>query len=112
LKKDAEIYDGQWSRGQFNGTGIYYYKDRCKFIGEWCNNSFIRGEIINIIENRRYIGEFKEDCLHGYGTLYWNHGKYVGHFYNGMRHGHGTLFNENNLIQYDGQWLNDEPIIH
>ena len=41
---------------------------------------------------RKYLGKFKDDKLHGEGTLFYPDGKkYEGEFVNGKRHGKGTF---------------------
>ena len=53
-----------------------------------------------------YVGEWKDDQLHGQGTYTHTSGdQYVGEFKDGERHGQGT-FTYTNGHQYSGQYKN------
>lgn len=55
-----------------------------------------------------YIGEFKEDKMHGKGKLYNKKGDviYEGFFADNKKEGKGKLFLENKCV-YEGEFLNN-----
>ena len=47
----------------------------------------------------KYIGGFKDDCKHGYGTLYLSNGEYIeGQFYKDLLEGEGKFYQTNGKI--------------
>lgn len=83
------IYDGEWNRDRFEGTGSIRSEDR---IGcSW----------------RKYIGEFKNWKRHGEGRQYYHEGVYDGQWADGLRNGLGIMqFTNGNL--YVGSWKDDK----
>ena len=52
----------------------------------------------------KYVGDFKDDKLHGKGTLiFFNGDKYVGEFKHSLFHGQGT-YTYDNGDKYVGEW--------
>ena len=59
-------------------------------------------------EEYMYVGEWKDNVFHGYGTYTWAEGgKYVGEFQAGKRHGTGT-HTEANGSKYIGEYQLDK----
>lgn len=55
-----------------------------------------------------YVGEWAEDCQHGYGVETWSEGwgegtRYAGEFAHGQKHGFGTYRWADGSV-YEGQW--------
>jgi antitoxin component YwqK of YwqJK toxin-antitoxin module len=91
------------------GDGIEYNEDGTIFRkGTFFNNEFIKG-IKYIGLSPYYIGEFRTDLYHGYGTLYnyINNIHYEGIFANGVKHGIGKLYHDNGCISYSGEFINN-----
>ncbi|MAI42425.1 MAG: hypothetical protein CMP95_08190 [Gammaproteobacteria bacterium] len=59
-------------------------------------------------DGRTYVGEFKNDYLHGQGTNTWANGdKYVGEYRENKKHGQGTLLKADGTKK-EGMWANGE----
>ena len=64
----------------------------------------------NFASGDQYIGEWKDDKLHGQGTYTWKEegDQYIGEFKDGKKHGQGTYnFGPNSKFagdQYVGEW--------
>ena len=64
------------------------------------NNTFL------FSNGNRYIGEYKDNQMHGRGEFYWTNGNiYKGDYKDGMRHGTGVLTFYNGS-SYTGDWKN------
>jgi len=98
------------------------------FFGKWTNCS---GTLISAATGTTYVGEFKDNGYHGYGTLtardgsiyegQWfndktngqgtlifpNGGKYVGGFKDAKFHGKGRTYAPNGVLLKEGEWEND-----
>ena len=62
----------------------------------------------NFIDGSKYIGEWKDDEMHGQGTYtYANGDKYVGEYKDGTRHGLGTYTSAGGEV-IKGLWEIDE----
>ena len=81
-------FEGTYSRGIREGSGIYYYRD---------------GDV--------YQGEFQNDKRNGNGEYRWVDGEmYVGSYVDGLRHGKGTMHFERGgwfVGSYDNDLRND-----
>ena len=84
-------YDGQFSKGQFYGTGTITYSD-----------------------GNTYKGSFKNNLRHGYGEFYWKEDGmvYEGEWRKGEMHGHGMLRmpdgRQKNVFYDNGQKMSTE----
>jgi len=73
-----------------------------------CNGDLWWGPCFGIREysNGKYVGQFRDDHIHGQGTItYVNGNKYEGQWRDGQEHGQGTytFANGNKVV---GQWRN------
>ena len=60
------------------------------------------------VDGDKYVGEWKDNLLHGQGTYTWSDGsKYVGAYKDGLRNGQGTYTHANG-DQYVGAYKNDK----
>ena len=56
----------------------------------------------------KYVGEYKDDKIHGQGTNTWANGdKYVGEYKDGVRNGEGTTINYDGS-KYVGEYKHDK----
>ena len=75
-----------------------YIKDNCFGKEIWANN------------NGYYIGEWKNNKMHGYGKNFWQSGsknsgdRYEGYWEDNLRHGEGTYYYSNGL-KFSGKWI-------
>ena len=59
-----------------------------------------------------YYGSIEKGFSRQYGKEYDEEGQnviYEGEFLNGKRHGFGASYNDNNEIEYDGEWVKGIP---
>ena len=56
----------------------------------------------------KYVGNFKDNLFHGYGTAYDSFGiLYQGQWRNDLKHGYGTSYDTNGRIDSQGEWEDD-----
>ena len=72
--------------GKYEGHGVYFFADK----------------------GREYVGDFKNNKMHGYGEETWSDGrKYKGQYRNSKKDGEGTfIWTDGNM--YKGEWRNDK----
>lgn len=87
---NGEKYEGFWSKDLFNGEGLYIWKKK-----EWFKGNFVDGQM-NGIGKRRfengsvYHGEFLKGKMHGMGKIVFKNGDvYQGSFVNDSMSGQG-----------------------
>eukprot|EP00543_Licmophora_paradoxa_P003542 CAMPEP_0202451392 /NCGR_PEP_ID=MMETSP1360-20130828/9840_1 /ASSEMBLY_ACC=CAM_ASM_000848 /TAXON_ID=515479 /ORGANISM="Licmophora paradoxa, Strain CCMP2313" /LENGTH=873 /DNA_ID=CAMNT_0049069961 /DNA_START=48 /DNA_END=2669 /DNA_ORIENTATION=+ len=82
---NGDFYEGNFSKSQREGKGIYKWKD-----------------------GRIFEGEYKDDLRHGLGRFDYPCGdEYVGHYERGQRCGPGK-FSFVDGSSYDGEWFNSQ----
>ena len=65
-------------------------------------------ELILLLMENKYEGEYKDGKPHGQGTYTWaDGGKYVGEYKDGKKHGQGTFTYADGRIK-KGLWENGE----
>lgn len=83
IEENVGEYRGYFTKGKYNGFGIYKWNNGNKYEGNWT-----KGQI------------------NGVGKLtYANNDFYEGEFEGGKRHGEGKMFTHKNQASYDGPWL-------
>jgi hypothetical protein len=85
------------------------YKDRSIYIGHL--NTSLQKHYFGILfgeDGSKYVGNFKNDNVHGYGRLIYPEGDYYeGEFLNGKFDKHGVYGRLSGII-YKGEWRNGE----
>jgi hypothetical protein len=60
-------------------------------------------------EGGRYVGEYKDDKMHGLGTYRFSDGnQYVGNFKKDKKQGEGVLYTPGGKVNKSGLWKNDQ----
>ena len=81
---DKETYEGNWINGMKHGSGELILANKCRFKGYFKNDNYFFGEYIDI-RGTKYIGPFKDNMPHGYGTGVNEFGvKHIGYWKNGL----------------------------
>lgn len=105
---NGNVYEGSLNkRAQFEGYGIYKWKNGCKYIGNWkdgkkwdMGTSIFSTGII-------YIGKY-EDKRNGEGKLYWPNGDiFEGTWKNSKRCGKGVFTEYATGKKYEQIWIDD-----
>ena len=93
----------QWN----NCKGSYKTETGRKYFGLFKNGKILKG--ISIYPGgSKYVGEFKNNKPHRYGTFVWANGdKYYGQWENGKSHGNGTKIWKDGR-KYSGKFKNDK----
>jgi hypothetical protein len=69
-KTASVMYEGEFKKNKFDGTGSLTFQDIFKYIGEFKDGLFNgSGELI-YIDGIKYVGSFKDQMFHGKGIKY------------------------------------------
>ncbi|CAF3299863.1 unnamed protein product [Rotaria socialis] len=109
-----DIYHGQWLNNQKHGYGKLINKfNRYFYEGEFFQNKkHGHGKLTIQLKDRSmqryYIGQWRNDRMNGYGTLYVNQSAYYeGEFRDSKKFGWGKMYYENGDM-YEGEWYNNK----
>ena len=106
-----KVYEGEWRNDAFYGLGILYEQnqdiemnDVIKSTGYWIQNARFQNHLYQFDNGYIYDGEWKDNCLDGFGTLYdsFHAPVYVGQWKRNLFHGHG-VYSHNSFV-YDGDF--------
>lgn len=96
----------------FHGYGLYFFEDGGYYKGNWKDGIMNgKGEML-IIDQEKYVGEFKNGEYHGIGILaYPDGGSYQGNWSNGKKEGKGKIYYppDSGIEYIEGEFKNDEP---
>lgn len=130
--QDGSTYEGTWFGNKMEGIGVLVSPEGSIYSGQIKNSKkHGKGEMIWPSNNEYFVGEFKEDELHGYGLFrapgvesegFWVNSLlegvgvtrqsdgvvYEGEFKGGKRNGKGKLVLQNQEV-YEGEFKNDVP---
>ena len=102
------IYEGLFSK--YSGTFTFTNINRCRTYTGSFKNGKKNGYGEETYIYKKYIGYWKDNEYHGFGTLYENDIKeYSGYWKHGKREGKGNYFNDNGTIWIEGEFKEDEP---
>ena len=107
---DGEYYIGEWKRDKFH-LGIYYFKDKKKYCGEFLNNEDSGFSVYYYTnnENEKYAGENVGGKREGLGAYFYEEGDIVyGEWSENKINGYGIWYNKNNRIEQQGIFKNNE----
>ena len=99
---DSHSYRGEWLNDQKHGYGkLINHKNGSFYEGEFVRNrKHGQGRLTIRLQNgtmqRYYVGQWEDDQMNGYGTLYFSETKYYeGEFYRNQRCGWGRMHYDN-----------------
>ena len=89
--ENGSVYEGQWELGVKQGFGRLINSEADAYEGDWVDD---RAEGFGIMLNSqgyRYEGQWECDKQEGLGMELWliNNSRYVGNFKDGKKNGHG-----------------------
>ena len=110
--KNGDSYEGEIAKDQPNGTGIYKFKNKSYYQGEFKDGKFHgRGKLVDTFNELTITGDFKLGNAQGRCKVEYGEGiSYEGEVRQGLRNGKGTLtFGGNHAERvYKGWFVNDE----
>ena len=134
--RNGDTYDGEFENNLRSGVGCYIWADGRQYEGEWkadvregqgCfrfpngdlyEGSFVAGArhgfgCFKFHDTTLFEGSFKKGEFHGHGCKYVHRdGRvYLGDFADGARNGQGKELYPNGSLRYEGQWVNDDPLL-
>jgi hypothetical protein len=83
-----EIYD---DRKMPDGHGTFTIPGGTKYVGEWKDDKMHGQGTLTTASGEKYVGEYKDDKMHGQGTMTNAYGEYIGEFKDGEINGQGTF---------------------
>ena len=109
IMKNGEVFEGKFSDGKINGKGIYKYRNKIFYVGDF-ENSLRQGKGEKITKDYHYKGEFDRNKINGYGKIQFFNSKdgeteYEGFFKDNNIEGKGIMKWKNGNI-YEGQMKN------
>ena len=72
---NGDNYQGAFSKGSFNGSGVYVYISGEKYMGEWKNGKSEGEGTYHYSNGSKYQGTWIGDQKNGKGVYYYNDGK-------------------------------------
>lgn len=104
-----EFYRGNWQKGVMSGKGLEQFEDGSKYEGEFENGLKHGKGSLSFLDGTYYLGEFKKNKLGGYGVQEGVNFRYVGEWKDNIMHGTGRcdffsdakVLTESYIGQYD-----------
>lgn len=89
---------------------MYFFTDQRVFIGQWKNNSMHGYGVFSWKDGKKYAGFYKNDKKDGFGIYYWEAPNkiYIGFWKNGKQDGVGKYITEEKIIL--GLWKDGEKV--
>lgn len=110
IKKYQRQYVGDWSEGQMEGQGIYYFENGEIYRGGWLKGKKSGTGRLDYLNGDNYNGEWVNDLQNGFGTMnYTNGNTYEGLWSQGMKEGPGLFYYASTKKIYQGEWFEDQP---
>ena len=89
-----------------NGKGTKTFSNGGKYIGEFKDGNLHGYGIYKVFNGDEYIGEYNQNKKQGKGTYIWLDGdKYIGDWKNGKMSGKGIKIYKSQRFKYDGDFL-------
>lgn len=101
----VDCFEGETSKGVYEGTGTATFKDGHKYEGEFSAGLMHGHGKYTWKDGVVYEGEFTQNQVTGKGLYTWTDGSsFEGGVLNGMRHGFGTYTAPDGKCSYQGEW--------
>jgi uncharacterized protein (TIGR02145 family) len=105
---NGDRYDGDFVDYIKQGSGMYTFKNRALYRGQWVNDNYDGRGILNYENGDSYEGDFVVGKRHGYGRFIFKNGEsYNGQWVNDKRNGKGKS-SYTNGDTYDGDFVDDK----
>ena len=100
-------YKGSYKAGKRDGRGTFIWDDGTKYVGDWENDLMHGYGTLTLPDGSKYQGFWKNGNREGFGTFTWANGDtYQGQFKDNKRSGDGILKMKDGS-EYSGQWDNN-----
>lgn len=87
---NGDVYEGEFYRGKFSGSGVYYFYKSGRYEGDWVDGKYDGYGVETWARGSRYRGQYRQGMREGYGIYRFYTGDvYSGHWSNGQSHGFG-----------------------
>jgi hypothetical protein len=88
---NGDVYEGEFRRGKFSGSGVYYFYKSGRYEGGWVDGKYDGHGVETWARGSRYRGQYRQGMRAGYGIYRFYTGDvYSGHWLNGQSHGCGV----------------------
>ena len=87
---NGDVYEGEFYRGKFSGSGVYYFYKSGRYEGDWVDGKYDGYGVETWAKGSRYRGQYRQGMREGYGIYRFYTGDvYSGHWSNGQSNGCG-----------------------
>ncbi|XP_051118505.1 uncharacterized protein LOC127242755 isoform X2 [Andrographis paniculata] len=88
--RNGDVYEGEFHKGKYNGSGVYYYYMSGRYEGDWVDGKYDGYGVETWARGSRYRGQYGQGLRHGFGVYRFYTGDvYAGQWSNGQSHGCG-----------------------
>ncbi|GLT49096.1 hypothetical protein SLA2020_226760 [Shorea laevis] len=88
---NGDVYEGEFHKGKFSGSGVYYYHMKGRYEGDWVDGKYDGHGVETWARGSRYRGQYRQGLRHGIGVYRFYTGDvYAGEWSNGQCHGCGV----------------------
>lgn len=108
--KDKTVYKGNFSENEFNVNGTITWVDKSYYEGGFANSVITGHGIFKSAEGHTYNGMWSNNSPNGTGKYTWNTSDkkyYCGEYKNGRKDGEGIYVANGN--RYEGKFMNNKP---
>ncbi|XP_074583042.1 uncharacterized protein LOC141839238 [Curcuma longa] len=88
---NGDFYEGEFHKGQCNGSGVYNFFGKGRYEGDWVDGKYDGYGIESWARGSRYRGQYRQGLRNGYGVYkFYSGDSYAGEWVSGQSHGVGT----------------------
>lgn len=111
---DGSYYEGSFVKGKKSGKGKIILSNGSTYEGDFNDDKidgkvcfFLKQGIFQWSDNKKYEGEWKDNCISGFGNFTKARKLYRGYFFNDKKHGFGINYYLDSDAFMIGFWIND-----